>query len=544
MVSQARRGVNQAASDVASLLQRSPFRQDTEGQGWPAWIFLAHRTDHRLRLMKTLLIRVALAAVVLSGVVVATMLLRTAAFERDPIPEGGPYPFVFDELGAPERLAGALRIPTVSRGELADADLAVWLAFHKYLEEAFPRVHEALERETVSELSLLYRWPGTDPELSPVLLNAHMDVVSGAGDRTEGWRHPPFSGRIDGGYIWGRGAIDHKGSALGILEAVEGLLGAGFVPRRTILLAFGHDGESGGVNGARRIANLLEERGTQATWALGEGLYLVAGMIPGLADPVGMIGVAEKGGMNLRLIARAEGGSSSMPPRSTAAGVLSSAVARLEESAFPAEIRGPTLEVLETLGPYMDPGTRMLVANLWLLERPLARALTESPMLGASLRTTVAPTMLQAGSDGDKLPTEVSALVHLRIAPWDSPDSVVEQIRAVVSDLEIEVEVVEEGMGTTPPTAVYSSESEGFRAIRAAIHRTFPNVVAVVPGLAAPGTDTRHYGAVSESVYGFAPFRVDEETLHTIHGVGERVRMSAYIDVIRFYAELIRRGTE
>lgn len=494
--------------------------------------------------MKTFMIRMALAAVLLSGVVTATMLLRTAAFERDPIPEGSPYPFVFDELGAPERLAGALRIATVPPGNLTDGDLAVWLAFHRYLKQAFPRVHEVLERETVSEFSLLYRWPGTDPNLSPILLNAHMDVVPGSEDQTEGWRYPPFSGRIEGGYIWGRGAIDNKGSALGILEAVEGLLEAGFVPRRTILLAFGHDSESGGVNGARRIANLLEERGTHTTWALGEGLYLVSGMIPGLEDPVGMIGVAEKGGMNIRLIARGEGRSSLMSPRSTAAGVLASAITRLEDSAFPAKIRGPTLEVLETLGPYMDPGTRMLVANLWLLERPLARALTESPILGASLRTTAVPIMFHLGSNGDELPSEVFVLVHLGIAPWDSPDSVVEEIRSVVSDLEIEVEVVEEGMDTTPPTAVYSSESKGFQAIQEAIHRTFPNVVAVVPGLATLGTDSRHYGTVSENVYGFTPFRVDEETLQTIHGGGERVRVSVYLDVIRFYAELIRRGAE
>ena len=495
-------------------------------------------------MMKTLVIRAALAAVVLSGVAVVVMLTRSVTLERDPVPGGSPYPLVFDEVGAPQRLAGALAIRTLSAGHNPGTDEDTWAAFHSYLAQAFPRTHEILEKETVSGRSLLLRWPGTEPELGPILLTAHMDVVPVQNRDEEAWRHPPFAGIVDAGYIWGRGAVDNKGAMFGILEAVEASLESGFSPRRTILLGFGHDGESGGLSGARQITALLESRGIHPDWVLGEGLYLVTGMVPGIQDPLGVVAVAEKGRMEVRLTARSGGGATSMPPRSTALGTLSAAVARLEETAFPAEVRGPAREFLETLGPYMDPGTRLLVANLWLLGRPVARALTESSILNTSLRTTIAPAVFEVDFDGTELPSEASALLHLSIAPWDSPQSVLDQMRSVLADLEIEVAEVDEGGGTSNPTVVHSSESRGFQIIRGAIHRAFPDVAAVVPGLAGRGTDIRHYSSVSESVYGFSPFWIDDETLREIHGDGERVRVSVYLDVVRFYGELIRRGAE
>ena len=494
--------------------------------------------------MKKLLLRITLAALFLSGSVVAVMLARAATFRPDPVPGGEPFPFAFDELGAAQRLSGALQIVTVSQHDGEDDLPEAWLSLHEYLEQAFPRAHEALEWETVSEHSLLYRWSGTDGQLAPILLATHMDVVPADDGPVEAMRNGPFSGAVDGGYVWGRGAIDAKGSLLGILEAVEALVEVGFEPRRTILLAFSHDGETAEHGGALRIASLLQERGIRPSWVLGEGLYLMTGLVPGIRDPVGMVGVAEKAGMDVRLLARADRGSPSLPPLRTAAGVLSNALARLEEDSFPAEIRGPTLELLQTLGPHMDPGTRMLVANLWLLQGPLSNALTESPILNASLRTTLAPTSFTAGSDGEQLPSEASAEVHVQIAPWETPESVVEQIRSALSDLDVEVDVISDPVVAPSSGLDQASDSEGFQTIREAIHRSFPDVVAVVPAVTPRRTDSSSYATLSQGIYGFAPFPVNEETLPTIHGTGERVRVSAYLDVIRFYAELIRRGAQ
>ncbi len=520
--------------------------------------------------MKTLLLRASIAVVVLAGAVAAVMLVRSAMVRTEPLPQVQAYPFQFDEPGAPERMAGALRFPTVFRpvapvmpsteeGALdralaASTDAAptsgstgAWLSLHEYLARSFPRVHRTLDREVVHGLSLLYHWQGTDPDLDPILLTAHMDVVAGSDPsgraETADWSYPPFSGAIEGGYVWGRGAIDSKGPLMAIMEAVEGLLASGFVPRRSVLLAFGHDGESDG-EGVNRIVELLSRERTRPVWVLGEGSYLLSGLMPGIRDPIAMVGVAPKTGLDLRLIARAEAGSRSIPPRDTAFGALSEAIARVEDEAFPVEIRGPADELLLTLRGRMDPGTRLLVANLWLLRAPLGRALTESPILNSNLRSTAVTTRIQPPGFDEQLPAEAAAHFHVRLAPWDTPESVLERVRSAVAELPIEVAAVPSDEAWTPPPAASRTDSEGFRVIREAVHASFPDVVGVVPGLAPRDTDTWQFGALSDAVYGFAPFRVDESSLPMLHGVNERVRISVYLGAVRFYADLIRRGAE
>ena len=211
---------------------------------------------------------------------------------------------------AGERLAGALRIPTVSHGDPAKVDPSTFLALHRYIAEAFPAVHRHLQREVVNELSLLYTWEGRQASLPPLLLLAHMDVVPVEPDTLGQWTHPPFDGRIEDGYIWGRGAMDMKATFLGILEAVEMLLGEGYQPDRTVLLAFGHDEEIGGQAGARVIAERLKERGVRPFLILDEGLALIEGAVPGMHDPVALVGIAEKGYLTLELTTKTEGGHS------------------------------------------------------------------------------------------------------------------------------------------------------------------------------------------------------------------------------------------
>src|SRR5438477_947948 len=187
---------------------------------------------------------------------------------------------------------------------------------------------------------LLYEWTGSDPGLAPVVLLAHQDVVP-IEPGTEGrWTEPPFEGRIAAGYVWGRGALDDKGSLVGLLEAVEHLVAAGAKPRHTVYFAFGYDEEVGGRRGAARIAELLASRNVHPEFVLDEGGALATGLITGVAAPVALIGIAEKGYVTVELTAQAEGGHSSMPPRATAVGIeecppsawaVSSTVTRSEE---------------------------------------------------------------------------------------------------------------------------------------------------------------------------------------------------------------------
>src|SRR5688572_11676053 len=189
------------------------------------------------RLVKRLLMSTGLAVTVLTAIVSARTALSGAY-----VPPAGEALEAAIPSGAAERLAGAVRIGTISHADGA-TDLASFHRLHAFLESSFPRVHATLSRETVNRGSLLFRWRGTDSSLKPILLMGHLDVVPVEPATESNWQHDPFGGAIVDGFIWGRGSIDNKSGVLGTLEAVETLLAEGFTPERTIYLAYGHDEE-------------------------------------------------------------------------------------------------------------------------------------------------------------------------------------------------------------------------------------------------------------------------------------------------------------
>src|SRR5213080_1121096 len=275
--------------------------------------------------MRRILVAIIAAALV---VLAAVLIIRTNRFHSrqlavEPIP-----PLLLDTTAAVERLAGALRFRTISNQDSTQFDAAEFRRFQDYLRTSFPRLHARLGREITGGFSLLYEWRGSDTTLKPILLMAHQDVVP-VEPGTEGrWTEPPFAGRISGGFVWGRGAMDDKGNLMALLEAVERLVAGGAAPRRTIYLAFGHDEELGGTRGAARTAALLAGRHVQVEYVLDEGGAITTGLIAGVTAPVAVVGIAEKGYVSLELTAHATGGHSSMPPAHTAVGMLSAAVAR------------------------------------------------------------------------------------------------------------------------------------------------------------------------------------------------------------------------
>jgi carboxypeptidase PM20D1 len=256
-------------------------------------------------------------------VLFAGMLYRTLRFSARPGPVPPAAAIAVDNDQAAGRLALALRFRTVSQEDPDQFAGDVFQAFQAWLAETFPRVHASLQKGTVGGFGLLFTWPGSETALRPVLLMAHQDVVPVNPETEPDWTHPPFAGEIAEGHVWGRGALDDKSSLMGILEAVEALLAAGFQPRRTLYLAFGQDEEIGGTQGAARIAGLLRSRQVRLEYILDEGGFVAKGLIPGVAAPVALVGIAEKGYLTLELSVAGEGGHSSMPERQTTIGILS-----------------------------------------------------------------------------------------------------------------------------------------------------------------------------------------------------------------------------
>jgi carboxypeptidase PM20D1 len=435
---------------------------------------------------------------------------------------------------AVERFAGSLRFATVSARK-AD-DLAPFFELHQYLEREFPRLHAELDRSVVSGASLLYEWTGTNPDLDPVLLLGHLDVVPVEPDAHDRWTHPPFAGEVADGFVWGRGALDMKQSVLAQLEAVEWLVGQGFRPERTVLLAYGEDEEIGGREGAIVIARQLAERGVRLEMVLDEGAAVVQDIVPGVKSPVALVGIAEKGYASVRVVAREDGGHSSMPPAHTAAGIVATAVHRLERSPLTPRLSRPVQLQFDYLGPEMPFGQRLAVANRWLFGGVLLDRLTAGERTGALVRTTTAVTMLEGSVAANVLPTQAAAVVNFRILPGETVESVLAHVRSVVRDPRTSVELVD---GANDPSVVSSIDAPAFAALLRSVREVFPDAV-VAPSLVVGMTDSRHYGRLSDRIYRFLPMRLGRDDLERIHGTDERISVDNYVESVRFYLQVIQ----
>jgi carboxypeptidase PM20D1 len=490
----------------------------------------ATRSRFRSYRRKAFLITGAVIVLLAGSIVIRTVGYGSAQLAVEPAPS------IDISKGAAERLAGALRIRTISHEDPRAFDAAAFADLHSYLEGAFPRVHWQLRRETVATHSLLYTWQGSNPSLKPLLLMGHLDVVPVEPGSEKKWRESPFSGRIADGYIWGRGAIDNKSTVVGTLEAVDILLAEGFRPERTVYLAFGHDEEVGGYNGAREIAALLRRRGVELEMVLDEGGVIGEGILSGISSPFALVGIAEKGFVSIELSTRAPGGHSSLPPLQSAVGIVSAAIARLEENPMPSRLEGPTSQLFDRMAPELAFAQRAVFANLWLTRPLVMQKLTGNPTTNAMVRTTTAATIFQAGTKDNILPSYARAVVNFRILPGDSVGSVMEHVHRVIGDSRVDVRVV--GRFSAEPSAVSSTGSTGFRKLERTIRSVAPDTL-VAPYLVIVVTDARYYTDLSSNVFRFLPLRLTNEDLARMHGADERIAVENYQNAIRMYRQLV-----
>ena len=428
-------------------------------------------------------------------------------------------------------LARALQFPTISGGDLAPFD-----SLQTFLAQTFPEIHEQLEKQVIGEATLVYNWEGSNPDLDPLVITAHQDVVPIEPGTEQDWQHSPFSGKVIDGYIWGRGTLDNKNSVLASLEAVTILLAEGYQPERTVILAYGHDEEIGGLDGAQKIAAHLKEEEITPWFVVDEGgIVLEAHPMP-VSSPLALIGIAEKGYLSLLLTVNAEGGHSSMPARETAIGILSSALHKLTSNPFPPRLEGISGQLFDFLGPEMSLPWRSIFANRWLFGPVIKSQLAKSPSSDALLRTSTAPTMLEGSPKDNVLPAQAQAVVNFRILPGETTESVTARVKRVIDDSRVVVEPVNQ-FGKNP-SPVSSTESDAFLTLQTTIHEIYPDAV-VAPYLVVGGTDARHYAGISPNVFIFMPTRFREGDMARLHGTNERILQEDYADAIRFFRQLI-----
>ena len=451
-----------------------------------------------------------------------------------------------DEASAAQRLGEAVRLRTISSRSDANLSADQFKQLHALLQAKFPKTHAALKREVVGGLSLLYTWPGSKPELQPILLMAHQDVVPIATGTEKAWSTEPFSGEVKDGFVWGRGAWDDKGNLMAQLEAIEMLVASGYQPERTVYLAFGADEEVGGHRGAEQIAALLKERKVRLDFVIDEGLLITEGIMPGLKAPAALIGVAEKGYLSVVLKMSATPGHSSMPPPkgTSAIAMMSAALKRIDDEQLPGGIRGVADEMFATVAPEMSGFSRVALSNLWLFGPIVQKQLESGAGTNAVMRTTTALTIVNAGNKDNVLPGQAEATVNFRLLPGDTKDMVVERTRALVADAtktdKFELFALP---GGAEASKVTPTDSAQYALINRTIREVFPGTL-VAPGLMIGGSDSIHFGEISDHIFKFSPVRAGPQDLPRFHGTNERIAISNYVELIRFYHRLLTQGAK
>jgi len=453
--------------------------------------------------------------------------LEVEAISKTPVP-----------AGAVDRFVEALSIRTISFEEEEDFDSTQFRKFNTFLSDSYPLVHERLEHKVFNEFSHLYTWKGENGNLKPIVLMGHLDVVPIASLRA--WTVHPFTEGVKNDTIYGRGTMDDKIGVIGILEAVEQLLGEGFQPDRDIYLSFGHDEEVLGTKGAIPISNYLKELGIEAAFVLDEGMAITQGLIPGISQSTALIGIAEKGYVSLELLIAMVGGHSSMPGKETAIDVLSAAVRKLKQNPLPADMNPVLNGFMNKIGPEMGFAAKVAFGNRWLFKSFLLGEYEKTNSGNANIRTTTSPTIFEAGVKENVIPTTARAVVNFRIIPGETVEDVVAHVEQTINDERIQVEIMGEGSNPSPVSPIDNAEYE---ALERSIKEVFPAVLSS-PSLVVGATDSRHFSQISPNVYRFSPFHINSKNLTCFHGIDERIGKSEFEDGIRFYRRIIENGSQ
>ncbi|WP_304223318.1 M20/M25/M40 family metallo-hydrolase [Gracilinema caldarium] len=421
--------------------------------------------------------------------------------------------------------------------------------FQNFLQEAYPAFNRVAERIVLNPFCVLYRWPGIQnaaDESLPVLFLAHYDVVPV--DR-ELWTVDPFGAEIKEGYIYGRGTLDTKNTLICAMEAAEALAERGFVPQRDIWFAFGGDEERSGAHGAQNAASWFRERNMAFSWLLDEGSIVALNQIPGVQVPLALIGVEEKGFLDIELLVRQAPGHASRPPERQAVAVLAEALVRLSKRPFPYKLIPSVESFFTSLAPLVDTSTPKGVLQSLVLRNsrrlgPLFYPLAgTSPATRALLRTTLAMTQLFGAKADNILPAEARAILNLRLLPGDTIESALDYVRRAIGMDEVIVRPSPYRSANNPVLADKGSPAglyhgPGWQALVEALSVTFPQAKPI-PFLVTATTDSRHYADLCRAVYRFGPLELPPAEVDRIHGHDERISLENLQRGIAFYQRLI-----
>lgn len=485
------------------------------------------------------------AAGVAVGTLASACAVRAACLKPNK-PQGGPISAGSYKANddAVERFRELLRIPTVSRDNPCDVDRAPFEAWLPTLRAQYPLVFEACELTTFDEFGILLRWPGANAQLDPIVLMAHQDVVPVEG---QSWEHDPFAAEIHDGEIWARGSLDTKNIVAAILESMNVLMGEGYVPPRDVYY-FSSNGEEVSGPAARLAVDWLREHNIHPYMVMDEGGAVASDAPLGVAVPVAMVGVSEKGHADLTITARADGGHASTPCANDAPRLLARVCEHIAANPGEPQFTSALDATLMELASHSSALYRTVFSNLWLTRPVVANIMASDPEMAAMIRSTYALTQLEGSPAHNVLPTVARANFNVRIAPFETVEDAVERARALAAEAceacgvdpsYVSIEINEAVPYTEPAPMSPFKNDAAFNYLHRCVAGVYPEA-GFAPYVQNSCTDSREFCAICERVYRFGGFIYSGEARSLLHTANERIGVDVYKRGVEFYVAFLR----
>ena len=463
---------------------------------------------------------------------VLVLVLRALCFNPKPRQAAEDMIVCCDRAAAVDALQQLIRCKTVSYNDKALEDDGEFQKLIGLLPALYPKVFEACSFQQLPDRALLFKWPGRHSD-APSVIMAHYDVVPADADQ---WEKPPFEGILEDDVLWGRGTLDTKVTFNAALFGANHLISQGFVPENDVYFAFSGGEEVNGM-GAVNIVNYFDQNGIRPAFVLDEGGAVVENVFPGVKKPCGLIGIAEKGMMNVRYCVRSSGGHASAPLPRTPITTLAAACRRIIEHPFKMKLTKPVAEMFDTLARHSTFVYKLIFANLWCF-RPVLDLICKGSGgdMNALVRTTTAFTQASGSNARNVIPTEASLVSNMRLNPADTVASATEYLRKTVNDADVTIEVLE----SFEPSPISRTGCESWERVATSVEETWRGCV-VAPYLMVQCSDSRHYRDLSDRVYRFSAMDLTTEERRTIHGNNERIRLSCLYRSLEFYIRLLKK---